>query len=121
MGRYEDHEGAGPKKGPHPHYESNLARAKKFMERMDKKVPKGVLLKITGSPELPESCLVISFSVPGAQIGTYAAVIFLHQDSKVVSNEVEGRLNNYVKEAKAFWDKQKQKVVQLEMPNAVGQ
>lgn len=121
MGRYEELEGSSAKRGPHPHYESNLARAKKFVERMDKKVPRGIVLKITGSPELPDSCLVISFSVPGAQIGTYAAVIFLHQDSKQVSNEVEGRLNNYVKEANAFWDKQKQKVVQLEMPNAVGQ
>lgn len=113
--------GSQSSNGSHRDYQSNLFRAKSFCKNIEKSLVQGMRVEITGSPELPESLLVISFSPPRtAKMGNHAAPIFLHQNSSEISKQIEAIINSYMKMAQVFWNRQPL-IETKELPHAVGQ
>jgi hypothetical protein len=110
-----------PSRGPHPDYNSNLLRAKEFCKNVESSLLQGMRVYITGSPELPESLLMICFTLPrAAQMGNFAAPVFLHQSGFEVSKQTEALFNSYLKMAKDFWNKEP-KIIKPDFGDAVGQ
>ena len=88
-----------PQRGPHPDYSKNLTMAKKFCDNhLTEKLPKGMLLKISGSPVLPDSLLTISWKPPKeVHGGFFATPIFLHDSHREVTTKIDSIFRGYVK------------------------
>lgn len=83
-------------RGQHPEAEANIEDAKKLVERMHEKLPRGVDLKVC------ELYLMISYN-PGIEVGSpkYAVPISFHQSRFDYSRQVEISLNGYIAHANA--------------------
>lgn len=103
-----------PLKGPHRDYDINLRNAGVFVNNATKNLLKGMRVYIADSENLPAALLTMCYKPPlTAKRGTFAYSIFLHQECREVSKQIEFVFNSLmqmaqkynVSEQKDFFDK----------------
>lgn len=108
MAKYKDQELEQPRsdRGPHPDYEVNLKTATNFIEKVQRFLPEGMKVYLSGSQWLENSLLVVCYIPPkNVPLGNYANSVFLHQSKLEFSISIEKIFNYYMKKCKTEWSK----------------